>query len=166
VDFDDFVVWDLTATDANGNNDIHDWIGDCSVTWLLPNGAGTTTQFTPDSGSNYLRVSDTTPDGDTSYVDSSTVGVTDTYTLADISSSVSSIKSLAVVHLGRKTDTGSRAIQAVIRTQTTNYVHPNAIYLSDNYSYSFSPYGSNPNTAVAWSVPDVNALEAGQKINS
>ena len=51
----------------------------------LPDGAGASAQWTPDSGSNYARVSETTaPDDDTSYIQTATSAQTDSYTFANI----------------------------------------------------------------------------------
>ena len=166
VDFDDIVVWDSQATDANGLADIHDFIGDCGLTWLLPTGAGTTTQFTPDSGANYARVNEATPDGDTSYVSDANVGDIDTYAMADLPANIVAVKSVAVCHFARKTDTASRSIVAEIRTNATNYSHITPASLSNGYFYDFSNWGLNPNTGAAWTVADINAIEMGQKIAS
>jgi hypothetical protein len=165
-DFDDIIVYDGQATDANGFPDITGPIGDCGLVWLLPTGAGTTTQFTPDSGVNYARINETTPDGDTSYVSDANVGDIDTYAIADLPVNVASVKSVAACHYARKTDTASRSIAAELRSGGTNYSHAAQIFLGTNYQYDFSNWGANPNTSAAWTVAGVNALEVGQKIAS
>lgn len=51
----------------------------------LPDGAGSSTQWTPDSGSNYARVNESTaPDNDTSYVQTATAAQLDLYTFANL----------------------------------------------------------------------------------
>lgn len=165
VDYDDIIVWDTQANDAAGNPDISNFIGDCRLSWLLPTGAGATTAFTPDSGSNYARVNEATPDI-TSYVESSTIGHTDTYAMGDLSAAASSVKSVAVVQYARKTDAGSRQMAAVLRSGGTDYAHATGVDLNDSYLYSFRNWGTNPNTVTTWTVSDVNALEVGQKVTS
>lgn len=165
ADVDDAIVYDGQATDAAGNADITGPIGDCGLSWLLPTGAGTTTQFTPDTGSNYARVNEATPDL-TSYVESSTVGQKDTYALADLAAGSSAVKSVAVLHYARKTDVGSRQMGAVIRSGGTDYTHATGVDLSDSYAYSFRNWGSNPNGGTAWTATAVNALEIGQIVNA
>jgi hypothetical protein len=166
TDYDDIIVYDGQATDANGNADINDFIGDCGVTVLSPSGAGTTTQFTPDSAvANYTRVNESTPDT-TSYVESSTVGQKDTYPLSDLPATITAIKSIATLHYAEKTDVGSRQIGAVLRSGGTDYVHPTGIDLSNSYIYYFRNWGRNPNTAAAWTPANINALEEGQVVNS
>jgi hypothetical protein len=165
-DYDDIIVYDGQATDANGFPDITGPIGDCGLVWLLPTGAGTTTQWTPDTGSNYARVNEATPDGDTSYVSDANVGDIDTYAMADLPANITAVKSVAVCHYARKTDTASRSIAAELRSGGTNYSHAAPVSLPTNYLYDFSNWGANPNTSAAWTVAGVNALEVGQKIAS
>lgn len=163
-DFCDIIIYDGQTTDPQGNTAITGPIGDCSLTWIQPNGAGTTTQWTPDSGSNYARVNESTPDGDTSYVYDTTINDIDIYTLADLASSVSSVKAIAAVHYSRKDDSGTKVIAPILRTSSTNYVHANNITLSTSYGYSFANWDLNPNTTSAWTKSDINALELGQKV--
>jgi hypothetical protein len=161
VDFDDFIVYDGQANDPQGNPDITGPIGDCAATWLLPNGAGTTTQWTPDAGTNYARVNEATPDGDTSYVSSSTVGQIDTYAIADLPANIQSVKSIAVVSFARKDDAGARQIAAEIRTGGVNYQGTSVYTMATGYAYFMNNWGSNPNTLAAWTPAGVNAIEAG-----
>jgi hypothetical protein len=165
-DYDDIIVYDGQTTDAANNPDITGPIGDCGLAWLLPSGAGSSTQFSPDSANpNYSRLTDTTPDT-TSYVESSTVNNLDLYALTDPAANVGTIKSLQVISYARKTDVGSRGARAVLRTASTNYVHTNEISLSDSYLYYSSGWGVNPNTGVAWTTADINGLEIGPKVSS
>lgn len=168
VFFDDIIIYDGQTTDANGLADITGPIGDCGLYWIEPSGAGTTTQWTPDTGSNYARVNEATPDGDTSYVADATVGDMDTYALTDLPISVASVKSVAQLHYARKDDVGSRAIQAALRSGGGNTAHATAQSLGNSYLYYFSNWGQNPNNGAAtnWTVAAINALEAGQKVNS
>lgn len=165
--WDDIIVWDTQTTDANGFTDISDFIGDCGLFWSQPNGAGTTTNFTADSGSNYARVNEATPDGDTSYVQDSTVSDIDTYAMADISGA-STIKSVAVVLYARRTDIGARGIKSELRSGGGNTSHATAIVLGLNYQYYFQNWGQNPNngSATNWTPTSVNAVESGQIISS
>jgi hypothetical protein len=166
-DLDDIIVYDSQANDPQGNADITGPIGDCSLTWLLPTGAGTTTQFTPDSGSNYARVNEATPDLDTSYVGSSTIGQIDTYQMADLPVSAASVKSIAAVIMARKDDAGTRGVACEIRTGGANFQGANQFSLGMNYLYYFNNWGRKPGgTPSPWSVADINAIEVGQNMVS
>lgn len=166
ADLADVVIYDGQATDANGLADITGPIGDCGVYWLAPTGAGSSTQFTPDSGSNYARVNEAIPDGDTSYVEDATVGQIDLYALADLPAGISTVKSAALVHYARKTDTGSRQLGAELRSGGTNYVHATGVDLGNTYGYSLRNWGADPATSAAWTASGINALEIGEKVNS
>jgi hypothetical protein len=168
LDWDDVIVWDTQATDANGFADIHDFIGDCGLVWLLPTGAGTTTQWTPDTGSNYARVNEATPDGDTSFVSDGTIGQIDTYAMADLAGTASSVLSVASIHYARKTDVSSRGMKAELRSGGGNTAYAIEIALGNSYQYFFSNWGQNPNNGAptAWTVAAANAIEAGQLVSS
>lgn len=166
LDYDDIIIYDGQTTDPAGNPDIFSQIGDCALGWLQPTGAGTTTQFVPDSGSNFARVNEATPDGDASYVDNLTIGNTDTYAMSDLPAGATSVKSLAVVQYARKTDTGARGIKAVLHTGGADFAFANEIALGTSYGYTFSNWGRNPSGPAAWTPTTVNSLETGQKVSS
>ncbi len=168
ADYDDVVFWDGQTTDANGFSDIHDFIGDCGLVWLLPTGAGSTTQFTPLTGSNWSEVNEATPDGDTSYVEDSTVGQLDTYAMADLAGTAVTVKSLACVSYARKTDVGSRGMKTELRSASANASHATEISLGNSYIYNFQNWGQDPNngSATNWTPTSVNAVEAGQTVSS
>jgi hypothetical protein len=168
IDWDDIILWDDQTTDANGFSDIHDFIGDCGLTWLLPTGAGTTTQFTPLTGSNFSEVNEATPDGDSSYVESSTIGQIDTYQMADLAASIATVKSVAACSFSRKTDVGSRGMKTEIRAGGGNTANAAEIALGNSYLYAWQQWGQNPNngSAINWTPTTVNSVEAGQTVSS
>jgi hypothetical protein len=166
MDLDDIIFWDAQSTDANGLADIHDFIGDSRLLWVLPTGAGTTTQFAPSAGSNFSCVNEAAPDGDTSFVSDATVGDIDTYPVADLPAGITGVKSMAVCHFAKKSDASARSIVAEIRSGGTNYVHATPVFLGTNYLYDFSNWGSDPSTSAAWTIAGINAIEVGQKVAS
>lgn len=139
--------------------------GDCKVELSLPTGAGTTTQFTPSAGSNFQNVDDTSPDDDASYNSSSTVGQIDTFQMGNLNTVSGSVKAVQVAVKWRKDDAGSRTGRRVVRVGTTNYESADVAVL-DTYTYSIGIYNQNPDTSSAWTISDVNALEAGYKIEA
>lgn len=80
--FDDIYICDATGSANN------DYLGDSYIEGIYPSGAGDSTQFTPDSGSNYARVNENPPDNDTSYVEDSTSGHQDLYAYAAASPTI------------------------------------------------------------------------------
>lgn len=168
VDYDDIIMWDSVATDANGMTDVSDWIGDCRVECLFPSSAGNASQFTPDSaGANYTKVSEVTPDI-TSYVESGTVGHVDLYHIPDLPANVSSVKGVAAIYYARKTDIGRRGIKSVLQSAGGNLTHASEFNLADGYTYNFCGFGQNPNNAspIPWTAAGVNQLQMGQIVSA
>jgi hypothetical protein len=162
--FDDIILYDGQPTDPEGNPDIHDQIGDCRLEWLLPVADGAMTQFTSTAGSNFSAVNDTSPDGDASYVYDQLVGNIDMYKVAPITFPGTVVKSLAVVHFAKKSEVGPKSMAAGIHAGATFFPHPNEISLADEYAYSFSNWGCDPEDGLPWTPTKVNAIEVGQKV--
>jgi hypothetical protein len=155
--FADLVVADGT----NGQT----FIGDKRVDWSGVTGAGTTTQFTPSTGSNYQCVDDATPNGDTDYVEDGTVGHTDTYAVADAPATAASIVAVVWAAEVRKTDAGSRTVYPTYRIGSTNY-NGTAATVLDTYRILSQVAAVSPATSSAWTVSEFNAAEVGQTVAS
>jgi len=137
--------------------------GDLRVECVLPNGAGTHTQFTPSAGSNWQNVDEVPPNDDTTHNDSSTAGQLDTFVHAALAGIPSSITAVAVQVRGRNTTTGSASMAPVLRSGTTDSV---GTTVSQNTTYGDfqSIYLTDPNTGSAWAnAAAVNATEIGYK---
>lgn len=148
---------------CNGLGSVNNnFLGDCKVSLLLPNGAGNSAQWTPSAGSNYQCVDETTHNGDTDYVSSSTVGNIDTYAFGNLAANAGTILGVVTQTLARKDDAGSVTIAPVIRTNSNNY-EGSAVPVPTSYTYLRQIYEQNPDTAAAWSASEVNAAEFGFK---
>lgn len=140
-------------------------IGDVAVRPITVSSAGTTTQFTPSTGSNFQNVDDTTPNNDTDYNEDNVVGHIDTFTMTDIptvSSNVYAVKTVAVV---KKVDPGARTVKLVTRSGGANYLGASKSPAS-SYSRIESIQELDPNGNVAWTPTSVNAAELGYEIDS
>jgi hypothetical protein len=154
--WDDYVLIKIDGTAPN------DFIGDCRVTGLFPNGAGSSTDFTPSAGSNYQNVDDFPFDDDTTYNSSPTVGAVDTFAMSNLPAAgdVYGVRQFTRV---RKDDAGSRSACHVVRVDGTEY--PSSSFaLSDTYITFHQLLATNPDTGVAWTDAEVNALEAGYEV--
>ena len=155
-DFDDVYILDGTGSVNN------DFLGDCKVSLLLPNGAGATTAWTPSAGSNYQAVDEAPPTGDTDYVSSATAGQTDTYAFGDLAVT-GAVKAVQATAYCRKDDAGSRSLALVTRPGSTDRVGATQSVL-DSYSMLPQVWDTNPDTAAPWSVSDVNASQFGERL--
>jgi len=160
IDLDDLYVFD-------GSGAVNlDFAGDCKVEQVLPGGAGASTLWTPSAGSNYQCVDDVPPNGDTDYVASATAGQTDTYAFGDLSvASAGTVKAVQATVVARKDDAGSRSLAVVARPGGTDRVGATQA-VGDTYAAYTQTWDTNPDTAAAWSVAEVNASSFGVRLVS
>lgn len=147
--YDDIVISDTEITDI------------LKVEDLLPNAAGDLTDWTPDAGSNFQRCDEVPKDGDTTYVESSTNTDTDLYNMASLTTVTGNIKAVQV-NLDARATAGSENIRTKVKTGTTT-VDGASQAVSDTSNFdTFSEIEEvDPDTAVAWIVSGVNAMQCG-----
>ncbi|MDD5353267.1 MAG: hypothetical protein PHS93_08925 [Candidatus Omnitrophica bacterium] len=129
-----------------------------------PNAAGDLTQLTPNAGSNYDRVLEAVADDDTTY--NSSTGAdgakVDLYNVPDSGYGVGTINSVTIYARVRKEagSTGAGNARIACKTEGTVYYGSNEA-LADTYTNITKAYTTNPNTTVAWTWAEVNALQIG-----
>lgn len=133
---------------------------------LFPDGAGATSAWTPSAGANWQNVDETTPDDDTTYNESATVGNIDTYTMQNLPGAASSVVCVAVTIYIKKTDANARTVAAVLRIGGTDYIHATSKGVPGDYAFLQWIWLVSPATGVAFTVAEVNALEAGIKVTA
>lgn len=154
--FDDFYVCNSTGSAPHNS-----FLGDVRIKTLAPDGAGSSTQFTPSSGANYTTV-DELPYSATDYVSSSTVGNRDTYSVADLSGTPT-IYGVQNNVIAKKTDAGTVSLKPAIKSGTTVYYgSTQALGTTDSVISDIRPL--DPNTSSSWSQASVNALESGFEV--
>lgn len=159
--FDDVYVCDTSGSTNN------DFLGAVKIEYLAPGGAGATANWTPSAGSNYACVDETDPNDDTDYVASATVGVTDTYAIANSAASTSaSVKGVMLQMRAKKDDANPRAVTGVLRPSSTDRAHGTPATMTTSYAVYLFPYDTDPDDSSAWTITKVNALEAGQKVTT
>lgn len=154
---------DATATQGAPNND---FLGDLGVFPIHPNGNGTYSQLVGSDGNstdNYLLV-DENPPNTSDYVTSATSGQHDTYTLADLPSAAVSVVAIQPVVIAQKTDAGAASIKPMIRENATDTTDTAQALSTSWAAYAGSIRGVKPSDGTAFSVSDVNALEAGVEV--
>ncbi len=136
---------------------------------IRPNGAGDETNFVgqyPVSTYHWDKVKEVTPDEDTTFVWANGVGQRDLYALGDHTTEAGTINSITVYVRAKYISGGSSdKIYISIRTNSTTYddVAQDLTGPYVNYSKTWSV---NPNTTVAWTWADIDALQAGQKADT
>jgi hypothetical protein len=110
---------------------------------------------------NFSLIDDAGPTVDTSdFVSTSAVSTTDTYGMADISHSPTTIYAVGVHALGRKDSGGIRAAAAMVNSTESS---------QQDTGSSGTVYGyweTNPSGGAAWTKANVNAMTAGIRIKT
>jgi len=156
---------DLYVLDGSGGS-MNDFLGPQSIQWLVAqSGDGSNADWTPSTGGdNGAMVDENTPDADSTYNTSTTVGHKDTYNLANLTLT-GTIRGVQSVLRMRKTDASARTIKTVFRSNGTDYDQTEQEVLT-TYSNIVEPRATDPDTSAAWTSSAVNALEVGPKVFS
>lgn len=155
--FDDIVVWDEVGTDF-----VLAQMGEHKIETLVPNG-DSAVQFTPLSGTNFSNVDETgIDDGDTTYVESSTVGHIDLLDCTNQAAVPVTTHAIAVHTRARKTDAGAVTMRNVLEFSGTSLEGMDHA-ITPGYVDYMDLYGKNPNTSAAWGNTDVNSITFGYK---
>ena len=163
-----------SLTFGSGNNTVKydnlyiadDFLGEIYSVLCSPT-SDSSVQFTPSAGSNYACVDDSAQDGDTTYVESSTVGNKDLYGFGDVATSGISVKVATLVTVARKDDAGARTLTPIAKQDSTEY-DQTTITLTTSYpstlnSGKINVLSTAPDSS-AWTPTIFNAMTWGFKV--
>jgi len=140
------------------------YYGDIRIVPLVPNGEGTTLQWTPDLGTVHYDRVNTIPEDLTKWLESNTVGNIDTWNWQDCPSFTGTIPAINISILADKDDEGTRAFEIVVGP-TGTLAASQDFYVSDvvpeYYEYGLE---NDPNTAAPWTQAGFNATQWGIKL--
>jgi hypothetical protein len=134
---------------------------------LYPSGNGNTSNWVGSDGNstdNYLMVDETSPDSDTTYVESGTSTNKDTYAFGDISHTPTSIYGVQVTTYAKADDAGARLIGVVTRSAAADYNASVTHALGASYAHHPTVLETDPATAAAWTKTNLNAAEFGVRV--
>lgn len=129
---------------------------------LRPSGAGSSSDW----AGAYTDVDDVGFANDADYITSGTANQISTFALSDLSTEAQALTPLAIVATGRgrRGSTGPQNVQLAIRTGGTVYAAANDPNIGASFgNFTQRVWDVNPNTSAAWTLSDVQALEAGVK---
>lgn len=135
-----------------------DFLGDIRIAYIRPDGIGAASAWTPLTPPNWSEVNEVPPDGDTSYVETTTPGTRDTYTFENVVGDPAAIQVCTYV---RKTDAAGASFSVITRQGGVDYDGPAIGIGAQTYSYRLQPYDTNPATSAAWTEAQMNAGEWG-----
>jgi len=159
---------DLAMNDTSGFED-NSWCGDGRVIALTPDGNGSLSQLTGSDGNstdNYLLVNEVPSNGDTSYVQGSTAELADLYTVAGSGLVGATIHRVWVESRSRDTVATGGLISLIVKTNGTEYDGATKTLGTAYAVITGDDLRLNPNTGVAWTIAELDALEIGVKTKS
>lgn len=154
---DDFYVCDLSGVSNN------DFLGDCRIDTLYPNGDGSNSAFTTSTGATHYTLMDEATPNTSDYVESSVVSNKDTYAFQNLSAITGNIYGVQVCSAALKDDAGARSIANTVKSSATNADGATQT-LSTSQVYYVDVFATDPNTAAAWTEANINSAEFGVKV--
>jgi hypothetical protein len=160
--FDDMYFLDELGT-APGNARL----GDSIVETLNPSGVGAEAQWTPSAGANQENVDEATPDDDTTFNSSGVVDDDDRFAMDNLVNIPSTVFAVQVNGMFRLENSGARDVRlkahdGVTEGQSADF----APSFDPAYAYEIAVFEDHPTDANPWSTAEVNAMEAGYRIQS
>jgi hypothetical protein len=162
----EYLIDDLYALDTTGAAPNNTFLGDVRVEYLRPTANGAHQDFALVGALSHWEAvdDDATPDDDTSYIHSATVGEIDTEIYANTGLPSGTIFGVQVDLFARKTDSGFREIRPIVRHAGADYQGDALAPSFASYVYLLHVFELNPGTAAAWTIADVNSAEYGVRI--
>lgn len=160
---------DLVLLDTSGSVN-NAFLGDVRVQALFPDGNGNSSQLVGSDGNsidNYLLVDENPPDGDTTYVESSTPGDKDTYQYGEVRDidAGSQVHAVQACMYARQTDSPAvRTIAARSRSAGVEEAGSNKT-LTATYKYHLQVFEDDP-SSNPWTVASVDAGEFGVEVTA
>jgi hypothetical protein len=161
VYLDDIVVFDDQGDENVATRDAP--LGAFLIETIEATGDGASSQWTPQGGgANYVEIDDTDPDGDTTYVETSTDGNQDLYTFGAVNDArrVYAVEVNAITRL----DVGSDPcrLKMAARSGTTTLTTDGILIESEDYSLKEGAFSLDPDSVSAeWDKTSIDAAQFG-----
>jgi len=158
INFDDLYICDITGSLNN------DFLGDCEVEHVVPDGAGNVTQWANVTGAaTHWQAVDESPaiDDLTTFIDTATNTDLDLFTFANLSTITGGSTILAVqANCQAQVDSGAATIRQVTRPTTVNFNGANFV-LGTAWANIREIWEQDPQAVAAWTDTTFNASEFG-----
>ncbi len=131
------------------------------VSTLAPNANGATNDW----AGTYVDIDELGPPEDTDYISSDTAGQVELFGLSNLSVPAQNmgVRAVLLSARSRKGDTGPQNIQPLVRTGGVDYAGADLPGLTSAFLAKRTIWDVNPATGIAWTVSEIQALEAGFK---
>lgn len=154
-------IYILNGIDA-GDGDNLTFLGDKIVEGVRPT-SDAAAGWAPSSmaAENFEMVDDATPDGDSTYVESTTNNQKDLYGFPNVSHAKAGISGVKIHHLARLTASGSRDIETKVKQGETEVAGATHTVDETSYEYSTEILERDPTDDALWTESKLNAVELG-----
>lgn len=149
---------DLYCYDGTGSFN-NSFLGDRRVITLKPNANTAEADWTPvGAATGYEAIDDVTPDGDTTYISSATVGDISEFQYENMPAGISNIAAVVAVNMSRKTDAGPTNMQvsAISGASVTDGADRP---ITERYTYWQDVFETDPASAAPFTPAEVDALK-------
>lgn len=153
-----FIVWD----DQGG--DLTDFPAHpVSFVSIHPDGDGDDEDWSTSSGSDsYVLVNETAPhDDDSDYIEDSTSTNRTLFTYDNVSTNFTGIVAIQLNTVVRETDATDFTLVNTLKSGGTLYPESAEAIAGQTYETIYHVYDEDPDTSAAWTVTNLNALQAG-----
>jgi hypothetical protein len=151
----------LILMDGSGSS-FNDFVGDMRIEWQLPDAVGATNQWTQNTGPSTFEAIDdglAAYDDDTTYITEGTVGERSLFSHGTVAATGANPVRF-VSHQALTRNDGSNNVALVCVSGATTSVGA-TVTLSTAYRWVQRNLETDPNTAAAWSLANINAAEFG-----
>jgi hypothetical protein len=152
-------IWvsDLIGLNDQGSTN-NSFIGDKKVFEDFPTADTADADWSPSAGSaTYPMVDDPDPDGDGSYIESTSPGDVSGVRFSNVDPSVVSISAILMLHKSRKTDAGTSSVQLTVDSGSDSADGVNRS-MTTVYSVYGDSFEVDPATAAPWIPAGANAM--------
>lgn len=159
----EFRIDDIYILDDSGSSDrMKTFLGTMAVKGGLPNSAGSSSDWTPNSGDNHEAVDESgAVDDDTTYVESTTSGDKDLYGIAGLEDLDGDIVGLQV-NIHARVGSGSVDVDVVQRGGNGTEENSAAITVSNtSYDHKSAVFETDPDSGHPWELADLGDAEVG-----
>ncbi|WP_113155957.1 hypothetical protein [Nitratireductor sp. OM-1] len=155
---DSWVVWDTQGTTNN------DWLGDVEVLTSLPSGDDTPGTWVANTGALWEAIDEADPDGDTTYISSSTLDDAATFTMGALPVTPERVLAVSSQVLARKDDSGPRSIaHGVVSGAVEALSEDQSLGLT--YGLTTVVFEQDPATAAPWTGAAAQAVKTKVKVS-
>lgn len=163
---------DMYWGDTTGSAPWNAFLGDLRVEGQLAltdadGGGGTYQDFTPSTGSDHgALVDETPPDDDTTYLQSATVGHTETFVFPSITLAAGTVYGIQLMPNVKKSDSGGRTVGCAILQGGVLTVGTAQGMSQTDYNYVEQMFQTNPTTSGAWDATTADNMEGGIQVTA